>query len=279
MSKIHFAALLGVDYEMDIFPYWAKYYSDMNFDSYKIFLHRQDAEIGEDIKKTVRQFGFNVESFGGHHGNGMLRKFTLGHYASTLPPDDLLVTADADEYQCSPGVLKMRSDPGNDDVFVGGLRPTPPNYRKLEEYYDIISGFMSDRYTGRLETCFQEPFIQYPFEEPFTRDIIKGFTPPYLRKSRWSETRRTKILAARAGMDIAFEGSHVMRTVPTSARLAEDFRVVHFAWRESARRKLAVKSYFSSENLNEIFGGNVPKEYADMIDRMSPEMLSNSFTL
>ena len=239
--KIHFACLFGVDYDLDLLPAWARYYLDMNLDSYKIFLHREHESVGENIKNEFKNYGFSIECVKGPQGDGVLRKLIIGHYAGTLPPRDFLVTADADEFQSMPQSVS------------GAQFPLPPNYRELLKDKDIVSGYMVDRYADRLEACFGNPFLQYPHEEPFTREILKNFTPPWLRNTTWPLTRRTKILAARAGYDVGHDGAHCLLSVPSGAGIANDFMVYHFAWRESAKFKALVKSYYTKKNVDEMF--------------------------
>ena len=262
MSKIHFACLFGVDYDLDIMPYWTKYYTDMKLDSYHVFLHREHKPVPSDVRREFIERGFSIETLDGPHGNGILRRLALGPYAASLPPDDLLVTADADEFQGASCLAES--------IVIGKTRGgnTPPvQYRELESRYDIISGYLCDRYADRLETCFMDPFDQYFHEEPFTREVLKNFTPPFLRKTEWAYTRRPKILAARAGYDVTYTGSHSLRNVPSAARMSEDHKVLHFAWRESAKAKLTVKTYFSSDNLNEIYGGEAPDDIIQKFNR------------
>jgi len=233
--KIHFACLFGVEYEIDLMPFWTKHWLDKKFDSYKVYLHKEDGKIGREIQQEFRDLGFSVECLDGPHSNGNLRRVALGYYAGTLPPRDFLVLADADEF------CKI-------------------DFRPALQEYDLITGFMVDRYTSRLEGCYCDPFEQYPEEEPFTKEILKNFTPPYLRQSEWPYTRRTKILAARAGDDSTYAGSHCMKSLDARAKILEDQKVYHFAWRESAKRKLAVKSYYDADNLSEIYGGELPAD-------------------
>jgi hypothetical protein len=232
-GKIHFAALFGVDYDMDIMPYWSKHYLDMKLDSYHVFLHREHKPVPPDVIREFIDRGFSIETLSGPHGNGILRRLALGPYATSLPPGDLLVTADADEFQC-------------------------PDYREIEKKFDIVSGYLCDRYSDRLEACYSDPFRQYPGEEPFTKEMTKNFTPPFLKLRDWAYTRRPKILAARAGYDVTYTGSHSMRSVPADARISDDHKVPHFAWRESTKAKMAVKTYFSQDNIRDIYKGKVP---------------------
>lgn len=260
MPKIHFASLFGVDYELDLLYPWLSYYKNMEFDSYKIFLHREQGEIGSDVLRQFKMLGVDVERLGGPQGNGMLRKIVLGQYAASLPADDFLVTADADEFQSCP-VANGHDHSGGTDYVKGVADPISPDYRKLFQKFDLVTGFMVDRYTLRLEAACGWPFAQYPFEEPFTKEYLKAFTPPYMRKTAWPHTRRTKILGGRCGYEIGYEGSHCALSLPSDVKITEDFRVYHFAWRESAKRKAVVKSYYNMENLEEIFGGVLPEEF------------------
>jgi hypothetical protein len=262
MTKIHFACLLGVDYETDLQPFWAAHYLNMGLDSYKVFLHREKGLVPEEIIKEFRRYGFSVETIDGHQGNGKLRKLALGQYARALDKSDFLVTADADEFQMGDVPPSLLSD--SEDC----------SYRRLTGCYDIISGYMLDRWAASgLEECKMDPFIQYPCEEDFTQEILKSVTPPFLQKTCWPVTRRTKILCARAGYDVAYEGSHCMTGSPYDAKISDGYKVIHFAWRESAARKAALKSYFNQANLDEIFGGKAPVEYSEALKKMTPDMM------
>lgn len=255
--KIHFACMFGVEYELDIMPYWTGHYTGFHFDSYHAFLHKEDGRISPDIQIEFKNLGFTIECIAGPQGNGNLRRLILGFYASTLPPEDFLVIADADEYQSMPDTNNVRDlMVGKDHVVLGPDRPTPLDYYGLLSHYDIIGGFLIDRYATRLEACYSDPFHQYPYEEPWTGKIQHNFTPAFLRRSEWLDTRRTKILAARAGYQTSYAGCHCMHLVPSEAKIMEDCKVYHFAWRESAKRKMAVKTYFTPENLREI---NLPE--------------------
>lgn len=235
-TKIHFACLFGVDYELDLMPYWVEHWASHHLDSYKVFLHRETGVIDSSIVDFFRKAGFSVECVGGPHSNGLLRGAALGNHAANLPPEDFLVTADADEYHLL-------------------------NYHDILPGYDVVTGFLVDRYGMEMTACVKDPFEQYDHEEPFTREVIKNFTPPFLRSTQWPYTMRTKILACRAGNDSTYMGSHCMKSISSDARILKDQKVYHFAWRKSAAEKAVVKSYYKKENVKEIFGLNVPEEY------------------
>ena len=268
--NIHFAAFFGVEFDLDILPFWLEHYKKCYFDSYHVFLHRESGEIGSNIKNEFKRNGFSIETIDGPYGAGILQKFALGPYADTLPPDDFLVIADADEFQSEAGPDPLKVE---DDLFLGPPAPAMIPYRELLKHVDIITGFMVDRFAHRLETCYTFPFLQYPFEEPFTGEVLKAFSPPAYRATAWPQTRRTKVLAARAGYEVAYEGSHCLHNVPEHAQIAEGHKVYHFAWRDSVKNKLIKKAYYSNENCREIMSDEKPDKVLDEIidNRFIPE--------
>ena len=266
MRNIHFAVMFGVEFEMDLFDHWSDYYLKCKFDSYHAILHSEYNDIPDEAVSRFRSKGFTTEIAPKmFHGNGILRKLILENYSKSLPPDDILVTADADEYQSYRVLHELDIVEQYGHIHnLGAAIPLPLNYRDLLESYDVLSGFLVDRYSDTLDASRGDPFLQYPYEECYTGNILKNAVPPqYCTKSVWPQTRRSKILAAPVKYDTAFSGSHCMLNVPADARIKEGLAVYHFAWRESARRKVAVKSYFSQENLSEIFDGDAPDQYKE----------------
>lgn len=250
--KIHFAAFYGVEYDMDLLPWWAPFYLDLRLDSYKLFLHQERGRIGKPLVSEFRNYGFSIKCIDGPQGNGLLRKIVLASYASGLPPDDFLVVADADEFQA-----------GTIPEFHENNFPPSINYREKCGQFDILTGFLLDCFDplAKLVPCTCNPFKQYHVREEFTKEQLKIVIPPFLGKTAWPPTRRSKVLAARAGHEVSYEGNHCMLDVPASAAIDPvQYPVFHFAWLESTKRKLAVKTYYSRENLKEIFEGKPPEE-------------------
>jgi len=244
--KIRFASFFGVEHDLDIFKPWALYYQSMGFDSYKVFLHAGNEPVSDTVLRRFIEAGFGVCKISGRYGDGKLQDMVLGRYAETLAPSDLLVLADADEFHSMPGLVTSR------DYERGGVTLSPPDFRELSKKYDTLTGFLVDRYSDRLCPCAFNPLAEYPFEEPWTGEHFKSFTPPWLRQTTWPATRRTKILMAPCGYMRDYSGSHYLDEVPASARIMGNFKVLHFAWRESARAKTAMKEYYEKENVSEI---------------------------
>jgi hypothetical protein len=134
-------------------------------------------------------------------------------------------------------------------------------------------GFLVDRYTDDFEVCDRDPFLQYQDKEEYTAEFMKTFTPPWLRKTSWPLTRRSKVLMSKVSVGVAFEGSHICYEIAATDRVLTDFRIEHFAWRESAKQKIAVKSYFTQENLAEVYKGEAPFELVSALHSIRPEIL------
>lgn len=233
--KIHFAVFFGVDYDLDLFPYWQRYYRDMRLDSYTAFLH-SEVSVPHTTSKLFSDCGFNPVPVIDAYNNGRLQGLILNEYASKLPEEDVLVVADADEFHCVPDTVS-RATAGN-----------PPDYRELFEKYDIISGFLCDRYTEEGFTeCNAYPFNQYPLEEPFNKFVFKNYAPPFIENYSGPSLRRTKILASRCGYKVYRNGSHQMAEVPSEAAIDENYKVLHFAWRKGSENKMKIKSYYDKE--------------------------------
>jgi hypothetical protein len=245
--KIHFAALLGVDYDMDLMPYWIPYYLDRKLDSYTIVLHREKGDIPAGIISDFKNAGFRTYCVNGPFNHGSVRRFHLNNIAHNFNPSDMLVTADADEFQSMPDGIPV-------------LECEPIEYRIAAKHYDILHGLHEDRYADTLDNCITDPFIQYPYVENYTGEYNKVIINPFLSATTAPALWRTKILAAPAGMTVEYKGSHCVREVNTTDRILFGCRVIHFAWRESAARKLALKSYFSIESLKEVYGNKVPDD-------------------
>lgn len=242
--KIHFASLVGVDYDMDMMPYWIPYYLKAGFDSYTVVLHREHGDIPEGIQSDFRNAGFKVRCADGPFTIGCARSAHLNNIANGLDDNDIFVTADADE-------------------FHANNNGTPIDYREVLSCYDVLHGIHSDRYADTLEPCRMDPFVQYPYEEQYTGEYLKNIDIPFLKNTEPPALWRSKIIAAPAGAVVEFKGSHCMSEIPSNYNIRFGHKVIHFAWREAAVRKLALKSYYSIENLKAVFNDVVPEGFID----------------
>jgi hypothetical protein len=251
--KIHFAAVVGVEYDLDLAPWWIPYYINRKLDSYTVFLHREKGLIPESAVKMYADAGFTVKCINGPYNDGLVCAVVMDNFARNLPPEDFLVIADGDEFQAMP-----------DGV------PIP--YRSCCLMHDVIHGLFEERYSSSLVNCVEDPFVQYQEVEPYTGEYYKTFAPPYLSAHEWPPTMRSKILAARAGEQIRFRGTHALYEMKASADVMFGCRVVHFAWRESAARKFALKSYYEKESIRWAFNGKMPENLGTNIKDMAIEL-------
>jgi hypothetical protein len=247
--KIHFAALIGVDYDLDLFNPWVSYYADRKFDSYTAVLHRENGDIPASVQSDYRNAGFRVLCVDGPFSIGCCRSAHLSNIAVNLPPDDMFVTADADEFQ----------------VYRDN---TPIDYRYVCRAYDILHGLHEDRFSLGLTACKSDPFIEYPYAEEYTGEYLKQVKTPFIDVDHAPVLVRTKILAAPCNAPVEYKGSHCIKWVNTNQKVLLGLKVIHFAWREGAARKLPLKSYFSLDNIRQVFNG-----------KLSDQMINNYNTI
>jgi hypothetical protein len=249
--KIHFASFYGVDYDMDLLPWWAKWYREHDLDSYTVFLHRWPEKITDETADTFRDLGFEVRFVANApYRDGLLQRNTMTEFAAKLPGDDFLVIADADEFQCMPACNY------------------PVNYREVLRDNDMLCGFLCDFYGVGMEKCVKDPFSQYVHEQENYKVYLADFAPPEYRYVKWPLIRRTKVCAAKAGSGVSFIGSHAVSCVPMNCRIKNDFKVAHFAWREGARRKMIDKSQYSDDICAKVGGDDDEKVRTRRQDRM-----------
>lgn len=221
----HFVSVIGVDYDLDLAPYWIKHYVEREFDTYTVFLHREQGDVPEHAVNMYKAAGFIVHCIGGAYTGGIVGAFHLETFIRNLPKEDFVTVADADEFQC-----------------MADGSPIP--YKALCGEYDIMHGLFEERYSGSLSVCVKNPYEQYNHVEPYTGMFFRSFCPPYLDHIEWPCVYRCKIVAARAGEPYRFHGMHAIATIKPDARILYGLKVVHFAWREGAARKLSKKSWY-----------------------------------
>jgi len=244
---VHFAALYGVDYDMDLIHHWIDHYRAFHFDHYKVWVHSGRGDQGTDVARNVstealeifREAGFNPSIVHGEFRDGSLRHGLMTSHASFLPAKDHLVTADSDEFH-----------------------DMPPDYKEMIVDHDIIHGYMIDRYDDTLHDAIEGlPLMaQYPIEGLVIRKVCDMFGV----QARCDNHFANKIMACRCGIPVNFIGSHCLvdslrhGTFDPGLDVLRDQRVLHFTWRSTILDRMAGKSYFKAELLwyvQKFFGG------------------------
>lgn len=229
----HFIALVGLDYDTDLLPYWVDYYREYGFDEYRVWLHvNGDEEAHPDPRRVrygelFRDNGFYVEQAYGEFANGALRMRCLKGYQRTLPDDDFVICADSDEFQ----ILSK------DDYFD-----------LMKCGFEVISGELRDRFDFTLHNpeplIFGDPVrmplhVQYPLHGNVAQ-IAKQTVEP-------ASCCRAKVLAAKASVNVSYIGSH--RVSGSKHREAKGYIVDHYTCRESYLRRMGGKTYFRPEQI------------------------------
>lgn len=249
--KHHFLSTIGVDYDLDLAPYWIAHYKACDFDTYTVFLHREDGTIPQSAVDLYRNAGFTVHCIGGAFTGGMCGAFNMENFIRNLPKNDFVTVADADEFQTTRD---------------GSLIP----YKVLCSMYDVLHGLFEERYSDNLSVCVKNPFEQYNRIEPHTGDFFKHFCPPYLDHIKWPPVYRCKIIAARASETYRFYGMHTLVDLNSKSKILFGLKVVHFAWREGAAKKTAKKSWYKKIcDINPLTNELIPITKKDLIEQFS----------
>jgi hypothetical protein len=253
---IHFASLFCVDYDMDLMVPWTLHYLGMNLDSYTIFLH---SPSGDNAAMRQAEAWFKLKGMRplvtiGPFNDGELRRGVLKPLAESLDKNDLLVTADSDEFQQTDGFL----------------------YGK----YDMTVGTMIDCYDKTLHDVGKIPgengFIpalpeQYPLRDNVQELIIK--TLPGAAQRFWPRVNRNKICCAKACLPVAYGGSHALypddNGILPQVNTSPGIEIHHYCWRGSMLRRMAGKHYYDAASMWytwKFFGGVEGSEPPELLD-------------
>lgn len=227
---IRLASLIRPDYDLDILPQWADYYSRFDFDSYDYWLH--DPLETDDRFAARNILGHKGYSFQGYvqgdFRNGALRVMTLKPWYDSLDKNDIAVIVDSDEF--------YRFDMTREQI----------------KCLDWIRGTTLDRWADTLIPA--DPAVplekRYPHEGKLHELLLSELAPQ--ERAGFIEVNRNKIMACRADMPLSLFGSHCfdlsdMSLEQLNARPHVKDRILyHYTWRPSVIRRMAGKTYFSS---------------------------------
>lgn len=229
--KIHFAALVGVDVDSDLLPWWIPHYKALGLDSYTVFLHESlDVQKNIFARRLFLESGFLVHSVpenairdssvmaGCPDG---VRRLVLDAYAKSHHPRDFLITADGDEIQ------EWEESPH--DAVKRGV--------------SVMLGRLVDRYDDTLHDALPNKTLEenFPGEHP---DLHEHFKKESLMQK--------KICMAPASYPVEYSGSHdviINKSLPSFCRVSGPIRVLHFRWRRSAIARVQGRYYWSDEDI------------------------------
>lgn len=232
MPKIHFASIFGVDLDSDIMVHWCHHYLRMGYDTYTVFLHTLDRSSGayEFCRKGFEAAGFTVLDAADEPYSCKLPVTLFGGLADSLNPLDYLVIADSDEFH----------DPGP----WGNVYQPDKLWRSLILSCDILYGTLVDRWGDGLFEANPRVPLDAQYQHCGDLFSILRDRSDAADKSRWWATSPTKILAARAGMPVAYEGSHGLYEPVDESEEKRGCIVNHFSWRHTITERLKTKFYY-----------------------------------
>lgn len=232
IPKIHFAALVGVEVDSDLLPWWIPHYRAMNLDSYTVFLHESlDEEKNRQAEILLLTLGnFSVrrvpenalrESPAWPGAPDGVRRAILGTFAKSLHPQDFLITADGDEIQ------EWEENPR--EAVARGVA--------------VVLGQLIDRFDDTLHDALPGKTLleSFPAEHP---DLHSFFRKVSLVSK--------KICMAPASFPVEYSGSHDLtlgEKFPPRCTVSGTLRVLHFHWRKSAASRVRGRSYWGADEI------------------------------
>lgn len=246
--SIYFASLFGVDFDLDLLPFWMKHYEKLNLDDYFVCLHSQERNKQKifEALNFFKKHEWNFEVMASHRfGNGLLRSKYMQSVCARLDLKDFLITADSDEFQ-------------RWDWIEGSSDP-----RDLSERFDCIYGTLRDCYTvGLPEANPCEPLsLQYPRHGNIDDILAARATSkvwPEASAYPWPRITRNKILGAYVSMNVDFLGSHLIHSkmksntplqIPPEYSGYGPMTVDHYSFRASLFDRMRTKTYFDARHL------------------------------
>lgn len=229
--KIHFAALLGVEVDADMIPWWAPHYRALKLDSYTVFLHESPNErknVGAE--SVLLDFGFAIRRVPENALRDFpvmpncpdgVRRTLLKSFAESLPPRDFLVTADGDEIQHWQETPK--------EAVARGI--------------EVVTGRLFDRFDDTLH----QPVPGWTLEESFP-----GEHPDLHEYFKQEPLMQKKICMAPASFPVEYSGSHDFITVKGTHRncfITGPIRILHYRWRASAIARVEGRYYWPAEEI------------------------------
>jgi hypothetical protein len=221
--KFHLYSLVSPGIDKDLIPHWIEFYERLNLDSYNVVLHTPSTRM-MDMNYAVKYFKrheWNV-AFTGEPFNNDIRYKVIQPLINQLPPDDMVLYPDSDEFQEWPGM--------NPRAFV------PDNF-------DAVRGRLVDRFDLKLKDA--DPYTplddQYPFEAlDIENQWLEAFGNDNLK-------RYDKICAAKAKYKVALQGLHDLLTENPSIYMRGILKVHHFKWRTNYIERMKTKWYTNTE--------------------------------
>jgi hypothetical protein len=234
-KKIHFVAMVGVDVDIDIMPYWIRHYKSLNLDSYTVFLHLSK----DEGKNMATSYNLQVQGFDliylpnnilevnekMKNAPDFVREKVLTDFIATLPKEDFVLNADGDEFQV------WERNPHHDlergvNVVIGNLVDCfddtlhNPDYNlTLEENYPIRNENLSTFF--KAEPCLTRKQCLFPV---------------------WYPVNLTGTHTVKLGVD--WEKGRTIISGP--------IEVLHYRWRKEAINRVRGRKYWPQDEIEKM---------------------------
>jgi hypothetical protein len=224
--KIHFVALVSVEYDVDLLPYFLPHYDEMDLDNYCLFLH-EGPSTDDNLwaEKAAKEFGWKCRFIPREatFGTGELKRVLLNKFQKAAKPSDYILCADGDEIQ------EWENSP----------------QEVAEKNYDMALGRRFDRFAETLGRIDHTHTLEENF--PLEMDNLSKILFP--RRQR----PRDKIVMAKCSVPVDYKKCASLTVRETRApRVTGDVKILHYKWRDGVLGRLSQRADYLPEEITAI---------------------------
>lgn len=221
--RLHFVALVSIDFDIDLLPYFIPHYTALGCDNYCLFIHEGKSNDNSLwAEKSAKEFGWKTRFVPreASHQNGELKKALVNKFRQAVKPHDYIITADADEFQ------KWETDP-----------------REAMEAGDhVVVGKRIDRFNEKLLGIDHAEDLEVTF--PLESENLSDFIFPKKKRAR------EKIVMARADMPVDYRKCAALRAQSGfTPQVGGTVPILHYKWRNNLLRRLSDRPDYAPEEV------------------------------
>lgn len=223
LSKLHFVALVSVDFDADMLPYFIPHYSDLECDNYCLFLHEgKDVDATLWAQKAALEAGWKcrIVPREASFGNGELKRALLEKFQRAAKPNDYIMCADGDEFQV--------------------WKKSPREY--MQEGFDMLLGQRIDRFNVLLFPVDHALELEENFPEA-NANLSKLIYPRHPRA-------RDKIVMSKALVPVDYKKCFGLSVkAPSNLKASGDIPILHYKWRSNIFDRLRQRPDYTPEEV------------------------------
>lgn len=224
--RLHFVALVSVNFDVDLLPYFLPHYSELGCDNYCLFLHEgKNTDANLWAEKAAKEFDWKVRFIPreASYQNGELRRALINKFRQAAKPHDFIITADGDEFQ--------KWDKHPREVMGEGA--------------DVVIGGRFDKFNEKLLPVDHGEDLDatYPLMNENLSSVI------YPKRIR----QREKIVMARVGLPVDYRKCLSMQTVKgVNPQVTGEVPILHYKWRNNIFHRISQRPDYAPDEVQAI---------------------------